>query len=236
MLLFELINILLKNPIAFIIVFSMLVIPLLMSITVHEWAHGFAAYKFGDPTPKNQGRLSLNPFRHIDPMGALMLFIIGIGWAKPVEINPSYFKNKFQFMMVAFAGPLSNFIMAILFSFGMYLAAIFFQIKGLNITEIPLATSFAIIFIKLLQKIVLVNLMLGIFNLLPIPPLDGSNILRSILPDNLAAIYFRIAPWGFFILVMLLFSGGIDYIVNTAYFLQSYIMEFILKIMPIPLQ
>src|SRR3989339_2101986 len=114
MLLYYLIQLLIKNPIAFFIALLVLIFPLLISITVHEWAHGMAAYKFGDPTPKNQGRLTLNPFAHLDLVGTLMLFIIGIGWAKPVEINPGNIEQpnkKFKLMMVAFAGPLSNFIL-----------------------------------------------------------------------------------------------------------------------------
>lgn len=220
-----------KDPLAFVIIFGMLTIPLLMSITVHEWAHGFTAHKFGDPTPQQQGRLSLNPFRHIDPVGTLMLFIVGIGWAKPVEINPYYFKNRFQFSVVAFAGPLSNFIMAVFFSLVVYMTAILLQ-SGFIKLETTLAISFTVIFIKLLDKIVLINLMLGIFNLLPIPPLDGSNILRNLLPENLSEAYFKIAPYGYFILMLLLFTGGISYISKAAYFMQDYIMVTIVRYLP----
>ena len=110
MLLYQLIKLLFQNPLIFLIFFIVLTIPLLISITIHEWAHGFVAYKFGDPTPKEQGRLSLNPFRHLDPIGTLMLFVVGIGWAKPVEINPNNIRDRHKLMLVAFAGPLSNFV------------------------------------------------------------------------------------------------------------------------------
>ena len=231
MLLFDLIKLLLENPAAFIIAFSMLMIPLLMSITVHEWAHGFVAYLFGDPTAKNQGRLSLNPIRHIDPLGALMLFVIGIGWAKPVPVNPMYFKNKYQYGLVAIAGPMSNFIMAITFSLLVYLIAVLAEAGFIN-EKINFVSGLVVVLVILMEKVVLVNLMLGIFNLLPIPPLDGSNIVRSLLPNNMAEVYFRIAPYGYFLLVLLLFSGGINYIVRAAYYMQDFIMFTLAHFLP----
>lgn len=218
MLLFELIKLLLHDPLEFVLVFGLLSIPLLITITIHEWSHGFVAYKFGDNTPKDAGRLSLNPFTHLDPMGVLMLFIVGIGWAKPVPINYNNIQSRWKFLLVAFAGPFSNFVMAVLFSVIFYL---------LITTNTGINENIIAPIIILLGIIVRVNLMLGIFNLIPVPPLDGANILRSLLPDNLSEAYFRIAPYGYFILLLFLFTGGINYISHLADFVQAYLLKFI---------
>jgi len=225
MLLYQLIKLLFQNPLYFLIFFTVLTIPLLISITVHEWAHGMVAYKFGDPTPKEQGRLSFNPFRHLDPMGTLMLFIVGIGWAKPVEINPYNIKGRYKLMLVAFAGPFSNFVMATLFSFVIYLIITISKLKGLN----P-ETNILGLFIVLLGIIVRINLVLGLFNLIPLPPLDGANIIRNLLPENLSNAYFRLAPYGLPILLILIFTHGINYIFKLADFLQIQLLSWIVLI------
>ncbi len=225
MLLLKLIKLLFENPFLFLIFFTLLTVPLLISITIHEWAHGFAAYKFGDNTPKLQGRLSLNPFRHLDPLGTIMLFIVGIGWAKPVEINPFNINNRFKLMIVAFAGPLSNFIMAFLFSFIIYLIDTISNLKGIN-TEVGMLP----IFIMLLEIITRINLVLGIFNLIPLPPLDGANIIRNLLPENLSEAYFRLAPYGMPILLLLIFTGAIKYIFNIADFIEAWLLNLIILI------
>ena len=222
MLLFKLIQLLFENPLHFLIFFMVLTIPLLISITIHEWAHGFVAYKFGDNTPKEQGRLSLNPFKHLDPVGTLMLFIVGIGWAKPVEINPNNINGRFKLMLVAFAGPFSNFMLAILFSFIIYLIITMSNLKGLN-----LETNISALFVMLLGIIVRINIVLGVFNLIPLPPLDGSNIVRNLLPEDLAESYFRLAPYGFPILLVLIFTGMIDHIFKLADFIEIYLLKII---------
>lgn len=217
MLLFQLIKLLLSDPLQFLIAIAVLFIPLLISITVHEWAHGFVAYKFGDNTPKIQGRLSLNPFSHLDPLGTLMLFIIGIGWAKPVEINPmniSHNYKKLKLMFVAFAGPLSNFILGTIFSVLMYLLLKFSVINS-------------ILMLFMFSLLIRINFVLGIFNLLPIPPLDGSNIIANLLPDNLANQYYKLAPYSIFILLVLIFTGGIGFIFDLAEIIQSMLFKII---------
>jgi len=222
MLLFDLIKLLFQNPLYFLIAVFVLIVPLLISITIHEWAHGFVAYKFGDNTPKEQGRLSLNPLRHLDPVGTLMLFIIRIGWAKPVQINPNNINSRYKLMLVAFAGPFSNFVMAALFSFIIYLVITISHLKGLN----P-ETNTVSLFLGFLVIIVRINLVLGIFNLIPLPPLDGANIIRNLLPENLSEVYFRLAPYGMPILMVLIFTGGIKYIFNIADFLEIHLLKWV---------
>ncbi len=211
MLLIQLLKILMEDPLQFVAAILLLFIPLLISISVHEWAHGFTAYKFGDPTPKIQGRLSLNPFKHLDPLGTLMLFIIGIGWAKPVEINPENISQeykKLKLILVSFAGPLSNFILGIFFSFILFFLVNYFAFKYLSII---------FLFILLIR----INFVLGIFNLIPLPPLDGSNIIANLLPDELAEKYFRLAPYSLPILFILIFTGSIRIIFNIAETMQQ---------------
>ncbi len=182
----------------------LLVVPVLFSITVHEVCHGYAAFLLGDPTAKNAGRLTLNPIKHIDVVGLLVLFITRmIGWAKPVPVDPRYFRNPRKDMMwVSLAGPASNLVLAVLFAlvlkvFGGVLSASYLY---------PLA--------YMVQITVMINVGLAIFNLIPIPPLDGSHILEGLLPYDMAAAYSRlIAPYGFIILLVLIFTRVVDYLV-----------------------
>ncbi len=154
---------------------------LLMSLTIHEFSHGYVAYLLGDDTAKRAGRLTLNPISHIDPFGLLMLFIAHIGWAKPVPINPYNFQNqKRDTAITAAAGPASNFITA------MILAFVFNKMK-MSIDPYS-ANIFSQYLIGMIYYGILINLALGIFNLLPIPPMDGSKILGGFLSDE---AYYR---------------------------------------------
>ena len=222
MLLYKLISLLFSDPLQFIISIVVLIIPLLISITVHEWAHGFTAYKFGDPTPKLQGRLSFNPFAHLDPLGTLMLFIIGIGWAKPVEINPNNIHGKYKLMLVGLAGPLSNFILGIIFIFILY-----FTVVAVGADPFAYKDGLLILAIGLLGWIIRINFALGMFNLLPLPPLDGANVISNLLPANFARAYFRLAPFSLPILFLLLISGGLTYIFKFALVIQVILLKFI---------
>lgn len=171
-----------------------------IAISLHEAAHGIVSYKLGDPTPKRDGRLSLNPLKHFDPMGTLCLIFFHFGWAKPVSVNPRYYKNKKTGMvLVALAGPLMNFLIAFLSIFSMFL-----MIKNMLITEI---WSYLYIFLIHLATI---NIGLGIFNLVPVPPLDGSKILGAILPSDKYFKYMQYEQYGMVILVLLLFAGILD--------------------------
>lgn len=176
-----------------------LIVVLLFSIIIHEYAHGWVAYKLGDPTPKLSGRLTLNPLAHIDIFGTIMLPILlllisrgsfAFGYAKPVPINPYNFKNpKKEIMWVGLAGPLSNLI----------LAAIFAILIKLNF---PRPFPYDIFIWGLL-----INLILMIFNILPIPPLDGSRIVTSFLPHKYAYQYLKLEMIGFVLIVILVASG-----------------------------
>lgn len=190
-----LISFLFKNPLQFFII----AIPLLYSIILHEIAHGFVAYLFGDDTAKNQGRLSLNPLKHLDPIGTLALFFVGFGWANPVPIDYTRFKNaRLGLICVSLAGCVTNILIAILAVFCLK----FFDLKDGNV------------FVLMFYVIFRINLVLGSFNLIPIPPLDGSRILLGLLPKSAQSFLLNIEPYGFFILIILLATKVLDPVIN----------------------
>jgi len=153
---------------------------LLFAITIHEYSHGKAAFSLGDPTAKNAGRLSLNPIIHIDPIGAICLFLFNFGWAKPVPVDIRYFKNtRRDTILMALSGPVAN------------LAAAF--VTGLFIRHFILPFE---IYIKVLLYMMLMNIGLGIFNLLPLPPLDGSHVLENLLRGDAARKYRKFGRYG----------------------------------------
>lgn len=226
MLLYWLLKILFHNPVDFLIVLVVLIFPLLISITVHEWSHGIVAYKFGDPTPKMQGRLTFNPFAHLDPIGTLMLFIVGIGWAKPVQINPENIDSKWKQMLVALAGPASNFIFAVILSFILY-GIVSYTNYAYVVDHVTPKAGFEGLILTMLGFLIKINIILGLFNLLPLPPLDGSNIIKWVLPEKLARAYFSLAPFGLIILIILLFTVGFNFIFDAATVVQRYMYNFI---------
>lgn len=178
--------------------------PLLFALTFHEFAHGFIAYRLGDPTAKIAGRLTLNPLKHLDPLGTIAFFFIKFGWAKPVPVNPNYFQNpKKDMLWVALAGPVTNLILAVV-------SAILTKGIWLLANILPYSATAEAVLVPLnsmLLASVWINLVLCIFNFLPIPPLDGSRILMGLLPNNLALSYMRIERFGFIIILVLAFSG-----------------------------
>jgi Zn-dependent protease len=181
--------------------------PLLFALTIHEFAHGYVAYFFGDPTAKALGRLTLNPLKHLDPIGTIAFFFIRFGWAKPVPVNPNYFKNPRQDMLwVALAGPATNQVMAVV-------SAILTKFIILTASNVPLnSAAIAILYpmAKMLVASVWINLVLCIFNFLPIPPLDGSRILTGLLPEHLARPYASLERYGFIILILLMLTNTIS--------------------------
>ena len=177
----------------FDLTFFIITLPiLLVTITIHEFSHALVADRLGDPTPRLAGRLTLNPVAHIDPIGFLMLIIIRFGWAKPVPINPYNFRNpRSGSLFVSLAGPASNFFFA-------WVLAIIYRTLPVPLSELGSAV---------LTYTVWINLALGVFNLIPIPPLDGSHILEFFLPAHQLEWMYRLQQYGFIILVMIIFFG-----------------------------
>lgn len=183
---------------------AIMAVPLLLALSMHEAAHGFVAYLLGDPTAKHQGRLTLNPLKHLDPIGTIVFFIARIGWARPVPVNPRYFKNpRLGMALVALAGPGSNFLMALVF------AALFHMIAMYEITsQTDPALKVLIPLLLICKAGVMVNLILAFFNLMPIPPLDGSRIVSFFLPPRLAYQFDSLDRYGMFILLGVILASN----------------------------
>ncbi len=189
-------------------------IPILLAITVHEASHGYAAKYFGDLTAERMGRISLNPFKHIDPVGtillpALTLFFGGVlfGWAKPVPVNFGNLRNpKKDMLWVAAAGPASNFVMAVLWS--MLLGTIKYELsQGVYSPAFPFLLQMSYVGVT-------INVVLMVLNLLPMPPLDGGRIAVSLLPNHLAFKLAQVEKYGFAILIALMFTGVLNKIIG----------------------
>lgn len=167
----------------------------LLCLTVHETCHGLAAYALGDPTARRAHRLSLNPLRHIDWFGLLMMFAAGFGWAKPVPVNPNYFKKPKQGMaLTALAGPVSNFLLALL---TLLAARILYDVAAYSETNQRI--------LDFLLMVAVLSIGLGLFNLVPIPPLDGSKVLFAVLPDRAYDWLMRNERYGMLLLFALVF-------------------------------
>ena len=190
-----LLKLLLQNPLEFILI----AIPLLYSIILHELAHGWVAYRMGDPTARLAGRLSLNPLKHLDPIGTAMLFLAGFGWARPVPVNFNLLRDRHGAMIaVAAAGVITNISLA-------------FTAMALDRL---LAPSPAGLLGTLLYYLAYINIILAAFNLIPLPPLDGSKILMGFVSPKVQNAMLRIEPYGFFILIGLLYAGVLDPVIS----------------------
>nr|WP_277997703.1 site-2 protease family protein [Thermanaeromonas sp. C210] len=185
---------------------------ILLALTFHEYAHGKVAYLLGDPTPKYQGRLTLNPLAHLDILGTLLLLVAGFGWAKPVQVNPYYFQmdRRKGMMLVALAGPLMNLVLA-------YLAAVVLQVSVYRGLKEPFILTF-------LHLSVMYNVVLAVFNLLPLPPLDGSRVLAGLVSRQSAGYLYQLETAGPLILLLLVATGIVGKVMRPLVYL---VLDFI---------
>lgn len=197
---------------SFILKLSVMLVPGMLAIVCHEVSHGYVAWRFGDPTARMLGRLTLNPLKHIDIFGTLMIFFIGIGWAKPVPVVSENLRNpKRDMIWVAAAGPVTNILLATVSAF---------MLRGLVAISGPAAPESLLAMlveplILMLAFSVYINLLLAIFNMIPVPPLDGGRVLSGLLPNRQAAALSRIEPYGMIVIIALVFFTNIfSYIIS----------------------
>jgi Zn-dependent protease len=179
------------------------IIVLVVAFTIHEFAHAWSATQFGDDTPRLNGRLTLNPIAHLDPMGSIVLLFSGFGWAKPVPVNPYALerRSRYAFMWVALAGPMSNLLLAVL-------AAIPFQLGLVSLSSLFSPSSgYLPSFSLVVFEFVTINLVLMVFNLIPLAPLDGEKILYHLVPYSFRTTMDVIRPYGPMILILLIIAG-----------------------------
>jgi len=215
---------------SFILKLSVMLVPGMLAIVCHEVSHGYVAWRFGDPTARMLGRLTLNPLKHIDIFGTLMIFFIGIGWAKPVPVVSENLRNpKRDMIWVAAAGPVTNITIAILSAMTMKVIGILspdiftntenriLSLLGFNTDMIILSPveNVLVPITLMLAFSVYINLLLAIFNMIPVPPLDGGRVLSGLLPHRQAAALSRIEPYGMIVIIALVFFTNIfSYIIS----------------------
>ncbi len=200
-------------------------IPVLLGIILHEVAHGYVAYKKGDPTAMMMGRITLNPLPHIDPMGLIVFIFTAVfspfvfGWAKPVPVNPRYFKNiRGDMMLVSAAGPLTNFLLAMFF-------AVLLKLLTFLPAETLMSLGTSVDFIVNMCAVgIWANIGLMWINLVPVPPLDGSKLLMGILPYNMAVRFAEVERYGMLILMALIFTGLFSYVIMPFIRITAYLI------------
>ena len=194
------------NPMDWVIEKLMILPGILIGLSFHEFGHAYVSTKLGDPTPKLQGRVTINPMAHIDPVGMVCLLLCGFGWGIPVQINPSYYKNRRRDeILVGFAGVAMNLILAIIFSLLVRVAVIVYQSTGSEIASI---------FYEILLKVVMINVVLMVFNLLPVPPLDGFGIVTNLFNLQKYSWYEKYYQYGYFILIFMVLIGWVSTILT----------------------
>ena len=225
-----------EAPSAFAILIAAFAVSMLVGLIFHEYCHAVVANRLGDPTARLLGRLTLNPKAHYDPIGTTMILFAGFGWAKPVPVNPNYTANpKRSMLLIAFAGPASNLIVAGLAGLPIRMQWVPFwhPFVGSDTAErwaavwtrtpMDLAGLF-------LGTVVLLNVFLAVFNLLPIPPLDGSKVLMGLLPERLAQQYARLEPWGMGLLMLLILAPYLTDGVVSMFIVTGPIIDFLLDL------
>ncbi|GAA0774175.1 site-2 protease family protein [Clostridium subterminale] len=175
---------------------------ILIAVSLHEFAHGYVSYKLGDPTPKATGRLSLNPLAHLDPVGTICLLFFHFGWAKPVQVNPYYYKDKKRGMaLVGLAGPMMNFLIALICAFAI---EVILKVTG------GYGGDIIVFMFKLFNYTYIINIGLGVFNLIPFPPLDGAKIIGALLPEERYFKFMKYERYGQLIIFALLMFNFLD--------------------------
>ena len=204
-------NLLFQSPVMFLLV----AVALILSLSIHEFAHAYVADKLGDPTARYLGRVTLNPLAHLDPVGTMLLLFLGFGWGKPVPFNADNLANpKRDSALISFAGPAANFILALLF-------AMLFHAIPSDLAAISAIKSFAYL-------AVFYNLFLGLFNLVPIHPLDGFKVVNGFLSYNLSIQWLQMAPYGMFFLLILVMTRSLSMFLNP-------IVDLFMRILGLPL-
>lgn len=211
----------------------LLFIPIiLISLTVHEYCHGYAAYKCGDNTAQWHGRLTLNPLKHLDPIGTIMMLLLGFGFARPVPINPRNFKHyKRDLCIVSIAGPLSNVFLALigtLLYYTVFQIIFLFRESAVSILNSNLFT----IWIEFITAFIIANTTLAVFNLIPIPPLDGSRLISVLLPAKIAGFLDKYERYIMLIVLALLWFGKLDGIISTLGSLLMTGIDWLVRLIP----
>lgn len=198
---------------------------LLISLSIHEYAHAWMAYKQGDITQKIRGRLTLDPFKHIDPMGFICIALFGVGWGKPVMIDDRNFKNRAKgTMLTALAGPASNLLLAVL------LTIVLKVLMMVGILSFAATSKVADVFLQMFLYTIQFNVIFGIFNLIPLPPLDGSKVLSYFLPQKLRGIMYTLERYSFLIILVIFCTNIASYIINPAYSAILKVLNWILTL------